>query len=284
VEDIISAKTRKELREYFVGTSLRIIEDCFDSANIFVNLDYHPGTSGQRRTLVEQYYSTLDFASWKDVQKLLSVFEEVLIELEIKANDSNQFIKDTAQQQLTKLIRYLNLDGFQLINGKLIKADSRQHQDDLIKIAGSIDAPLLHSQINRINNSIGSDPELAVGTSKELVETTCKTILQMRSVSYNENSSITELVKTVRKELQLLPEDIPESSKGADAIKKLLSGLGTITQGLSEIRNLYGTGHGKDGRTRGINSRHAKLAVGAATTLALFLWETHENRKSDENS
>jgi hypothetical protein len=52
-------------------------------------------------------------------------------------------------------------------------------------------------------------------------------------------------------------------------------------QGLAELRNLYGTGHGKEGSTKGLAARHAKLAVGAAITLADFLFDTHENRKGN---
>jgi hypothetical protein len=59
-------------------------------------------------------------------------------------------------------------------------------------------------------------------------------------------------------------------------IKRLLSNLGTIGNGLAELRGLYGTGHGKHGRSASLSARHAKLAVGAASTLAVFLFETHK--------
>jgi hypothetical protein len=55
--------------------------------------------------------------------------------------------------------------------------------------------------------------------------------------------------------------------------KRLLSNLGTIGNGLAELRGLYGTGHGKHGKTSALSARHAKLAVGAAAT---FLFDTHK--------
>jgi hypothetical protein len=67
------------------------------------------------------------------------------------------------------------------------------------------------------------------------------------------------------------------SSRGSDIIKRLLSNLGTIGNGLAELRGLYGTGHGKHAKTGGLTARHAKLAVGAATTLATFLFDTHKD-------
>jgi len=78
--------------------------------------------------------------------------------------------------------------------------------------------------------------------------------------------------------LKLTPDDIPDAAKAAGTIRRLLSNLATVTQGLAELRNLYGTGHGKSATSKGLTSRHAKLAAGAATALAVFLFETHEAR------
>lgn len=62
-------------------------------------------------------------------------------------------------------------------------------------------------------------------------------------------------------------------------IKRLLSNHSTVGHGLAELRGLYGTGHGQHGSTAELSTRHAKLAVGAASTLAVFLFETHEATK-----
>jgi hypothetical protein len=87
-----------------------------------------------------------------------------------------------------------------------------------------------------------------------------------------------ELIKLTVKTLQLAPANIPEGSKAADIIKRLLSNLATIANGVAELRNQYGTGHGKAAGSKGLGSRHAKLAVGAASTLAVFLAETHNEK------
>lgn len=74
------------------------------------------------------------------------------------------------------------------------------------------------------------------------------------------------------------PADIPEKAKASENIKRLLSNLASITQGVAELPNHYGTGHGKAAGAKGLQPRHAKLAVGAASTLAVFLAETHNER------
>jgi hypothetical protein len=136
----------------------------------------------------------------------------------------------------------------------------------------------LHRQIERLQDAVDSDPDLAIGTAKELVETTCKTILEERGVPFGKSDDISKLVKDARKALRLVPENIPEAAKGAETIYKLLSNLGNIVQGITELRNLYGTGHGKPGKSKGLSPRHARLAVGSASTLVTFLFDTHKGR------
>jgi hypothetical protein len=138
-------------------------------------------------------------------------------------------------------------------------------------------------QITRMETAINEDPDLAIGTAKELIETCCKTILKERGVDVQGNYDCSQLVKKTARELALTPENIPDESKAVEIIRRLLSNLVTITQGIAELRNHYGTGHGKAANMRGLQSRHAKLAVGAASTLAVFLLETHQEKVKFKN-
>jgi len=151
--------------------------------------------------------------------------------------------------------------------------------DDLKQKAQSLDANHLTEQIRRMEDSVETDPSLAIGTAKELIETCCKTILAVRGVAISGTPDIPTLTKTTLKELNLVPEGVPSAARGADVIKRLLSNLSTVGHSLAELRGLYGTGHGQHGSTAGLTTRHAKLAVGAASTLAVFLFETHEQTK-----
>ncbi len=150
----------------------------------------------------------------------------------------------------------------------------------LKETAKVLNANHLADQIRRLEVSVKDDPSLAIGTAKELVETCCKTILAERGNPVAGKPDIPTLTKATLKELKLVPEGIPDSTRGAQVIQRLLSNLGTIGNGLAELRGLYGTGHGQDGKATGLTARHAKLAVGAAATLAVFLFETHEETKT----
>lgn len=143
-------------------------------------------------------------------------------------------------------------------------------------MATRADAAYVHQQIRRIEASLEKDPEQAIGTAKELVETVAKTIFIDHGEQVPEESDFPKLVRAALKQLRLVPDDVPDKAYAADIIKKLLMNLATVSNGLAELRNGYGTGHGKSARTRGLGPRHAKLAVGAATTLAVFMQETSE--------
>lgn len=151
--------------------------------------------------------------------------------------------------------------------------------DDLKQKAQAIDANHLAERLRRMEDSVETDPSLSIGTAKELIETCCKTILSERGKEISGTPDIPTLTKATFKELNLVPEGVPNAARGADVIKRLLSNLSTVGHGLAELRGLYGTGHGQHGSTSGLTTRHAKLAVGAASTLAVFLFETHEQTK-----
>jgi hypothetical protein len=153
----------------------------------------------------------------------------------------------------------------------------------LKEVAVIFNAKHLAEQIQRMESSVNSDPSLAIGTAKELIETCCKTILSERGKSVAGTPDVSTLTKETLKVLKLVPEGIDEAVRGADVIKRLLSNLGTIGNGLAELRGLYGTGHGKHAGSAGLSSRHAKLAVGAASTLSVFLFETHMEAKLGSN-
>jgi hypothetical protein len=141
------------------------------------------------------------------------------------------------------------------------------------------DSAYVSQQITRMGVAVENDPALAIGTSKELVETCCKTILDECGVAIPGNADLGQLVKLTCKQLKLTPQDIPDRAKAAETVKRLLSNLASLTQGIAELRNHYGTGHGKVAKSKGLEPRHAKLAVGIASTLAIFLMETSDARR-----
>lgn len=266
--EIVSKKTRNEFREFLVGWTLREIEMEFDAADIPCHTSEGLNLpSGARRSLVEQYYASLDLTMPEDARKLLTVYENVLAKAQTQLPN-----------QVAPLTRWLEKDGFIFLNSRIQRKGGLPLVPQIKTIATKFDANHMAEQIQRIERAVESDPALAIGSAKELVETCCRTILKDRGIEAERDSDLHKLVKETAKNLKLTPDDVPDAVKGAETIRRILGNFGALSQGLAELRNLYGTGHGKEGKAKGLSPRHARLAVGVAATLATFLFETHQER------
>jgi len=196
-------------------------------------------------------------------------------EVERLRQSFNQCLKKDGYE----IVERTRVSGRPVFAARLRVPSATKALDSVKETFVSVDANYVLQQITRMEAAVDEDPTLAIGTAKELVETCCKTILAEREVEIEGSPDLPRLVKQTTKTLALTPEDIPERAKAAKTIRRLLSNLATITQGIAELRNHYGTGHGAVATRKGLQPRHAKLAVGAASTLAIFLLETHQTRE-----
>lgn len=198
------------------------------------------------------------------------------------------------KEQVAKLLKTFNNllkhDGYELvektkISGRPVFSARRidftrdKIKKRIEKLGKMLNTEYVLNQITLMESSIDNAPHVAIGLAKELIETSCKSILREHALPISADWTLPQLMKETLKLLKLTPEDIPEGKKGEKSIKQILGNLTSVVHGLSELRNDYGTGHGKDKRFKGLQSRHAELAVGAASTLAIFLLETHDIRK-----
>ena len=124
-----------------------------------------------------------------------------------------------------------------------------------------------------------SDPTKAIGLAKELIESCCKTILDEKGITYSKSDDVPQLADKTMNVLNLLPVNVQSTDRGADAIKAVLGNLRAIPTKLAEIRNPFGSGHGKSASFQGLEVRHAKLAVGSSITFVDFIWSTYEATK-----
>lgn len=144
------------------------------------------------------------------------------------------------------------------------------------QILSRVDETYVARQVTRMEAAIPDDPDLAIGTAKELVETVCKTVLDAHSIPHASDVKLHTLVKDALAVLHLVPDAIPQKEEGASAMRSVLGSLSAITSGISQLRRDYGTGHGKAAGSRGLDTRHARLAVAAAVAFGVFVIETHK--------
>jgi len=138
----------------------------------------------------------------------------------------------------------------------------------------------ISAQIDIMMKMQSENPTEAIGKAKELIESCCKTILEENGKIVNKDWSVSQLVKATMTYLEVSTENVDMTTTEAATIKAILGNLHGIAGNIAELRNTYGSGHGKGARYKGLTIRHAKLAIGSSVTLVEYLWETYEWRKA----
>jgi replicative superfamily II helicase len=122
------------------------------------------------------------------------------------------------------------------------------------------------------------DPEGAITSSRSLLETVLKYILDELQEPYKSSDDLPALYRKAAKRLNIAPEQHTE-----DVFKQILGGLISVVNGFAALRNRYGDSHGKEKKYIRPSERHAKLAVNLAGALASFTLETFEKRLQEES-
>jgi hypothetical protein len=142
--------------------------------------------------------------------------------------------------------------------------------------AATIDFDTVDREVRRALASADSDPEDAVTAACSIIESVCRSILVELQLPLPPKKDIDGLVKAVQEPLNLSPgrSDLP--AEIAADVRQILGGLTTTAKGIGALRTHGGDAHGRERGFRRVDARIARLAVHAASTLALFLIETWE--------
>lgn len=124
----ISKNMKIGFREAMTGLVLREITNIFDGADVACNFDYVPPVtiSGDRRTLIERFYSTIRWENPTDVAKILKAFGDYLAYLEAESADPvrSQQLRESARSCFERLIALSRREGFKYLDGRLLPVET----------------------------------------------------------------------------------------------------------------------------------------------------------------
>jgi hypothetical protein len=176
-------------------------------------------------------------------------------------------------QCLSHFHQSLRRDGYQIDEqtGQITPVGPQLSIESIARLA---DPSAVREGFERIRRAISDDPALAVGSAKELIESTAKVVLTERGQPFDDKSDLPKLARAAQLSLGLDPSTRsgPDSS---DGVRRILGAVTTIANGLAELRNRgLGTGHGPATARVGLGSRHGHLAVYAALTWCQLMLDT----------
>lgn len=193
---------------------------------------------------------------------------------------------------LKKINELLKYDGYELyeihkISGRSVYSsrainDNLIMENQIVNIKNEFNSEYITSQVEFMSENINIASNIAIGKAKELLESCCKTILDKYNETYTNNDNINQLMKKTCDVLNLNATKLSKDIKGREISAKILGNLSNITQGMAELRNIYGDGHGKNKDFKTLPPRYANLAVGTSVAAVNFLWDTYKERNKNE--
>ncbi len=229
--ELIGRTTRGIFRDLTTGSTVGAISAAFQDEGFAPNPDCTHQDSGVRRSTTQAYLEAVDWTDPAHVTRFLRVAERLLHGWE--------------PQYLVNFWQSLRRDGYDVDNatGQISTLGPRLTIESLAKVT---DPSAIREQMDRIRRSANDDPALAIGTAKELVESTAKVVLLELGQSVDDRADLPELAKAAQLALGLHPSAATGSSPdSSDGVKRILGAVTTIANGLAELRNRgHGTGHG----------------------------------------
>lgn len=266
----MSVRTREAARDFMSGTTLREIDELWQD-ELFAPVFEDPApVGGQRVTHYQGYLNQVDWTDENQVTRALRVFEASLA---WAFNPASQY--RSAGDRIVRLRRLLARDGYTLTeDGKIGGAPKALVEDELLSTL--TDPAVIHEHLERIARAVqGEDPAQAIGSAKELIESTAKVVLRECGHTLTGKEEVPELVKVAQEALLIHPTQAARGPDMAPSIRRILGAASTVATGVAELRNAgFGTGHGQESVRAGLGRRHARLAVNAAKLWCEFVLDT----------
>lgn len=202
---------------------------------------------------LESYIKDAEITELNKIKLLTDLFE--YYELNLMDNDKDNNPEHFKKYEQTKELLNTLISNREVINSKI-----------------NIDSKYIQEQITFINENIDKNPTQVIGVSKELIESICKTILKMKNIEYSKNDDMTNLLKKTFDSIELVKFAQSDEQDSIDkSLKKIKGGFCSLIMGISEIRNEYGSGHGKTSDFLALDVKYAKLIADSSITISSFL-------------
>lgn len=250
---------------------LRSISDYFDDlgfsfdANLEAEELKH--TARQRRSRAAAYLGGLDLTDPRDASRLLDAMSYKLSEWDKRQQEPFRVSLDT-------LIGVLDVAGFSWDGHTVVRRAGPFASQAYGKALRQIGIDDVNREIERIQAAVEADPADAITAARALLETVCKSALEELGAPYSDSDDLPNLYKKTALALNF------DTTQHEVVYRQTLQGLASAVQGLAELRNKLGDAHGHSVRAVRPQPRHARMAAGAAMTVATFIVETLQTRRS----
>jgi hypothetical protein len=180
--------------------------------------------------------------------------------------------QEVGRKKITEVLARFGLSYHQ--GGVILGAVNALPTKSLKQVLKDRDLVGVDSEFERALANIEKDPPAAITAACSILESLFKVYIEDNGIDMPADQSLKPLWKAASKHLGLDPAAIED-----DDVKKVLSGLNSVVDGIGSLRTHTGSAHGRGRRSYRLQPRHARLAIHASHTLVGFFIETWDERK-----
>ena len=245
---VFSRRTLEKFEDASASIPLRQLNRAFEGTGIRRGED-PGGPAGDRRTQFRRYVAGVDQHDPQQLDRLGHALAAL--------------VEEVAVSKKSFLVKAAEGDGFFFADGVFRPAPTSPSSFAATRVE---DLASIADRGRRLNLVANDSPKDAIGGAKELVESVCRTVLRLiGEPAPRKTADLVDITKSTLKALELVPTGSDDAKKGAAVVRRSLEQLGAVVASLSELQ-------------KGLSPRHARLAIGAAVTLAGFVAETYLER------
>ncbi|SBS61101.1 abortive infection family protein [Vibrio atlanticus] len=183
-------------------------------------------------------------------------------------------IVDQKQELKVKLQAVLDRCNLTYLTGGIISDGSSAPSKSLSELIKGRDIPSIEAEFNRALDNVNSEPREAVSAACNILESIFKVYIADENLPQPQKQDLQNVWKVVRSDLGFDAKLVQD-----DDLKRVLSGILSIVDGIGAFRTHASSAHGEGRKTYKLKPRHARLAIHSAHTLALFVLETWDEKR-----
>lgn len=160
------------------------------------------------------------------------------------------------------------------VGGLILGAATALPTKALTEVLKERDLAEVDKEFERSLANVESDPPASITAACSILESLFRVYIEDNGLEMPGEQSLKPLWKTVSKHLGFDPSAVEDED-----LKKILSGMTSVIDGIGSLRTHGSTAHGRGRKAYRIQTRHARLAIHASHTVVGFFLETWDERK-----
>jgi hypothetical protein len=189
--------------------------------------------------------------------------------------DPNDYWGEERLRDREKINKTLVQCELQYIRGGKIVGSLGVPSRALAEFIRERDIASIDTEFSRALSNVESNPREAVSAASNILESLCKVYIDDEHLERPTKQDLRPIWAVVRKDLGFDPSLIEDQD-----LQTILSGLISVVEGIGALRTHASSAHGAGRKHYRLEPRHARLAIHAAHTVALFVLESWERRRA----